>query len=201
VEVGYTKTETEMYPPLVNTEKDDMIWEKTRRLGLHKSRTPIFQYRVIPNDRTLVPFLTAFAKAVTHMPRLRTYALWSDISFNIRSDRTYQEAQFTTISGSFNHESLERLDWGVVCAGAFWLGAICNDGICWHPNPKQSFTGQRQIHWRTGMWRPPKDLHELFRRIGAEQPGGSLLESFHEYGPCDHHNIFVDHSTEYFTSI
>jgi hypothetical protein len=199
VDVGYTKTETEMYPPLVNTEKDDMIWEKTRRLGLHKYRTPIFQYRVIPNDETLVPFLTAFAKAVTHMPRLRTYALWSYISFSIRSDRTYQEAQFTTISGSFNHESFERLDWGVVCAGAFWLGAICNDGICWHPNPKQSFTGQRQIHWRTGIWRPPKDLHELFRKIGAEQPGGSLLESFHEYGPCDHHNIFVDHSTEYFT--
>jgi hypothetical protein len=198
VEVGYTKTETEMYPPLVNTEKDDMIWEKTRKSGLHKYRTPTFQYRVVPNDTTMVPFLTAFAKAVTHMPRLRTYALWSDLSFCIKSDRTYQGAQFTTNSGPLNYTTVMKSAWGVVCAGAFYTGAIYANGIFWHNNLRHSFIGQRQIHWKTGMWRPPKDLHELFRRIGAEHPGGSLLESFDQDGPCND-CIFLEHTTEYFT--
>jgi hypothetical protein len=197
VEVGYTKTETEMYPPLVNTEKDDMVWEKTRRLGLHKYRTPTFQYRVIPNDETLVPFLTAFAKAVTHMPRLRTYALWSDISFDIRDDETYQEAQFTTISGSFNYGSSKQLAWGVVCAGSFSEGALSPDGGYWCIDRKQIFTGQRQIHWATGMWRPPKDLQDLFRRVGAEHPGGSLPESYHEDAALNH-SLFMEHREEYF---
>lgn len=37
---------------------------------------------VEPNNDTLVPFLTAFAKAAASMTRLREAALWSPLQFN-----------------------------------------------------------------------------------------------------------------------
>jgi hypothetical protein len=40
----------------------------------------IVQYRVEPNNKVLVTFLTAFAKAVATMSKLKESALWSPVS-------------------------------------------------------------------------------------------------------------------------
>ena len=50
------------------------------------------QYRVKPVDRTLVPFLEAFAKAAALMLSLKEAALWSPIMFHLKDMEEYEDS-------------------------------------------------------------------------------------------------------------
>jgi hypothetical protein len=189
-EVGYTGIETEMYPPLAYAERDNTLWEKTCEWDIDEYQLGTLQYRVVPNDATLVPFLTAFAKAVTYMPRLRTFALWSPLSLRTDSDETYEEVDFESISGTANHlRRFDELGWGIAYTGAHEIAFT--DGF------EKSSIGQRQIWWRTGMWRPPKELHVLFQQFGQEHHRDNLLESFDNEG-LGSYKDFRYHVCKYF---
>ncbi|KAF9699754.1 hypothetical protein EKO04_002673 [Ascochyta lentis] len=159
-EAGYRAAEAEMYPPLADTEQDDSLWEETCETDLEEAQTNFFQYRVVPNDAALVPFLTGFAKAAVHMPRLRTFALWSPLSFRLNpDDEEYQDFDFESVSNIPKHVLYAaRLAWGIAYTGPYER-AFSND--------TETINGQRQMSWRTGSWRPQAGLHELFRKIGG----------------------------------
>lgn len=77
---GFDVTD-DAYPPLATIDRDsnddsevaDLNWD----YEYYHS-----QFRVEPNEETLVPFLTAFAKAATLMPSLKEFALWSPLKLN-----------------------------------------------------------------------------------------------------------------------
>lgn len=161
-EVGYRVAETEMYPPLADTEKDDLLWEETCETDLEEAQTNTFQYRVVPNNAALVPFLTGFAKAALHMPRLRTFALWSPLSFRLDpDDEEYRDLDFGSVSNIPKHVLYAaKLAWGIAYTGPYER-AFSN-------NTERDLNHQGQMSWRTSSWRPQGGLHELFQKIGGE---------------------------------
>lgn len=162
VKVGHRVAEAEMYPPLADTEKDDLLWEETCETDLEEAQTNTFQYRVVPNNSVLVPFLTGFAKAAAYMPRLRTFALWSPLSFRLDPDEEdYRDFDFESVSNIPKHVLYAaKLAWGIAYTGPFER-VFSND-------TGESINGQRQMSWRTSSWRPRAGLHELFQKIGEE---------------------------------
>lgn len=156
-----------MYPPLADTEQDDLIWNETCEMRVDEASLYGLRYRVAPNDATLVPFLTGFAKSAAHMPRLRTFALWSPLTFNIKpEDEGHEDFDFESVSRSYSRSCLDlyptdRFSWGIAYTGPCEK-AFDND-------TEKDASGQRQMWWRTGSWRPPSDLHELFQKIGEER--------------------------------
>jgi len=161
-EVGYRVAEAEMYPPLADTEEDDLLWEDTCEIDLEEAQNNSFQYRVVPNNAALVPFLTGFAKAAAHMPRLRTFALWSPLSFRLDpDDEEYRDFDFESVS-NIPKDVLyaTKLAWGVVYTGPQERG--------FSDDAERKSNDQRQMLWRTGSWRPQAGLHELFQKIGEE---------------------------------
>jgi hypothetical protein len=97
------------YPPLETTEDDeiadgefdwDFDWVNHRVFA---------QYRVKPNNRTLVPFLTAFAKAAIRMPSLKEAALWSPLMFDPGTVEGYQDFDYKEVA----RETEDALAWGI----------------------------------------------------------------------------------------
>ena len=160
--VGYRVAEADMYPPLVFSEKDDLLWWETCEMDLLEAQCNDFQYRVVPNNATLVPLLTGFAKATGHMPRLRTFALWSPLRFGLSpTDEAYEDFDFESIS-DVPKDILytARFAWGIAYTGPYEKSFI--------DDHKRDVTGKRHMWWRTSSWRPEAGLYELFRNIGGE---------------------------------
>lgn len=61
---SYTVSTDQLYPPLSDTEKDVEVCEEIGDVLLDNEYNPI-KYRVEPNEDTIIPFLTAFAKAAS----------------------------------------------------------------------------------------------------------------------------------------
>lgn len=160
--VGYRASEAEMYPPVVYTEKDDSLGIETCEMDLEEAQVNTVQYRVVPNDATLVPFLTGFAKAAVHMPHLRTFALWSPLSFNLpRTDEGYEDLDYESLS-NVPEDILytARFAWGIAYTGPYEKSFVDDN--------ERDVTGKRQMWWRTSSWRPDAGLYELFQKIGEE---------------------------------
>jgi hypothetical protein len=64
------------YPPLGPDERDGVVddSEESERMGRQWERVQALQFRVIPNNEVLTPFLAAFAKAAANMPSLKMAA-------------------------------------------------------------------------------------------------------------------------------
>ncbi|KAF2625658.1 hypothetical protein BU25DRAFT_300726, partial [Macroventuria anomochaeta] len=168
----HTVAQTEFYPPLIDTEKDDALWEETCEMDLEEAQTGSLQFRVVPNDAKIVPFLTAFAKAVAQMPRLKTFALWSPLTFSLDpDDGAYKDFDFATVSSIPKHVLYAaKLAWGI---------AYTNPHERPFPDNSQAdFSIQRRMWWRTGTWRPHADLLESLNNIGKEQYRGDMLNWF-----------------------
>jgi hypothetical protein len=160
--VGYRVAEADMYPPLVFSEKDDLLWDETCETDLVEAQNNDFQYRVVPNNATLVPLLTGFAKATGHMPRLRTFALWSPLSFNLSpTDEAYKEFDFESVS-NMPKENLynAKLAWGIAYTGPYERA--------FDDDYERDVNGKRKMWWRTSSWRPEADLYDLFQKPGKE---------------------------------
>lgn len=65
------------YPPLEDTSEDEALEEEVDDDGLDTEVINSKQFRVRPNNDVLSPFLTAFAKAASEMPKLKEACLWS----------------------------------------------------------------------------------------------------------------------------
>jgi hypothetical protein len=160
---GFDVTEN-AYPPLTTTEDDlddfgippDENWNDHIR---------IVQFRVSPNEKLLVPFLTAFARAAGNMPCLKSAELWSplDLDLSLLEDeyKGFDTSQVSNLSDV-------GLAWGV---------AYKKPGMrAFDIEPGQDFCTSRQLWWRVARWRPPTELHDLFRRIGKDQYGDEMIE-------------------------
>ncbi|KAF2786876.1 hypothetical protein K505DRAFT_330045 [Melanomma pulvis-pyrius CBS 109.77] len=159
----------ESYPPLTPTDNDTEADDETGDFEWDGNRVGA-QYRVRPNNKTLVPFLTAFAKAAAQMPSLKEVALWSPLKFSASDVKEYE-----------GHEDAEKDGaWGI---------AYNKPGIeAFSTNPGTDFSGARQIWWRVGKWRPDPELHDLFQQIGRGKHGEGLEEYWDEgegLGPRD----------------
>lgn len=160
--VGYRVTEAEMYPPVVYTEKDELLGDETCEMDLEEAQNNALQYRVVPNNVTLVPFLTGFANAALCMPRLRTFALWSPLRFNLgRTDEAYESFDFESISNvPKDILYMARFAWGIAYTGPYEKSFIEEN--------ERDVTGKKQMWWRTSSWRPEAGLHELLQKIGGD---------------------------------
>lgn len=155
---------SDMYPPLTTTSEDECDcgtaaeenWDDEHR---------VVQFRVTPNKKLLVPFLTAFARAARQMPRLESAELWSPLDINLDWLGGEYEG-FDTLQITNFPDGL--LAWGM---------AYNKPGVkAFDANFGEDFRSSRQLWWRVARWRPPLDLHNLFRKIGKDQHGDSLLE-------------------------
>jgi hypothetical protein len=64
------------YPPLEESEYDEEMQENIDDHGHRENDNISSQFRIVPNDNTLRPFLTGFASATARMRLLKEAALW-----------------------------------------------------------------------------------------------------------------------------
>jgi hypothetical protein len=64
------------YPPLEESEHDEVMQENIDDHGHRENDNISSQFRIVPNDNTLRPFLTGFASATARMRLLKEAALW-----------------------------------------------------------------------------------------------------------------------------
>jgi hypothetical protein len=158
---GFEIAETS-YPPLKITEEDevsdlyfdwDFEWDDHRVFA---------QYRVEPNNKVLVPLLTAFAKAAALMPSLKEAALWSPLMFGPDHVREYNNFNREEVS----HYTQGELAWGMSYAKPRMQAF--NKAI------GKDFSAFRQMWWYVGRWRPDPELLDLFQQIGFQEHGEQL---------------------------
>ncbi|KAJ4381900.1 hypothetical protein N0V86_003269 [Didymella sp. IMI 355093] len=116
-------------------------------------------FRVRPNEETLVPFLTAFAKAAVRMPKLKDLNLWSPlIWYNNEDDIPADWLEY-------EHLNDRPLAWGLAY-------------------DKPTAKTPRKLTWRVSTWRPDDQLHTLFQDIGRQEHGNELVEDWvdEQYG-------------------
>jgi hypothetical protein len=96
------------------------------------------------------------------MPRLRTFALWSPLRFNLgRTDEAYESFDFESISNvPKDILYMARFAWGIAYTGPYEKSFIEEN--------ERDVTGKKQMWWRTSSWRPEAGLHELLQKIGGD---------------------------------
>jgi hypothetical protein len=162
------------YPPLGPVERerdwdiradwdDDMDWSTPESL----------QFRVVPDNDVLVPFLAGFAKAATNMPLLKKAALWSPLKF-YPTDVSLFYQEYNGVEFVSDYEA--KLAWGIVYAapGEKAFHALENQGEM--SRLESTISGSRRIWWKVGKWRPDPDLHQLFKQISRQDNGEILFE-------------------------
>ncbi|KAH6638042.1 hypothetical protein C7974DRAFT_422975 [Boeremia exigua] len=145
------------YPPLETTEEDEIAdgsfdWEVD-----WDAHRVFAQYRVKPTNKTLVPFLTAFAKAAALMPSLREAALWAPLTFDPEHVEQYAGFDCKEVAHATNCE----LAWGLAYAkpGMRAFTEVVGENFAAFP----------QMWWYVGEWRPDPELLDLFHQIGRQE--------------------------------
>jgi hypothetical protein len=150
------------YPPPTTTEDDEVADGQIDQDFDWVEHYVFAQYRVKPNNKTLVPFLTAFAKATALMPSLKEAALWSPLMFDPGNIEEYEGFDYEEVSHAVEGE----LAWGI---------AYAKPGIqAFTDNSGEHFAAFRQMWWYVGDWRPDFELLDLFRQIGRQEHGEQL---------------------------
>lgn len=159
---GYELSENS-YPPLEKTT-EDAFWDD-REDEICRDATASAQFRVMPNDETLLPFLAAIAKATAHMPSLHELALWCPLHFSAYDmGDIYEEYDITELITAGSKD----MAWGI---------AYSKPGVeAFSDMPGENYSAARQLWWKVGKWRPSAELSEMFRRIGRQQHGEELIE-------------------------
>ena len=150
------------YPPLETTEDDEVAnWKFDWDFDWIAHRV-FAQYRVEPNNQTLVPFLTAFAKAAARMPSLKEAALWSPLMFDPKHVEEYDGFDYKEVA----HATEGELAWGISYVKPRTLAFTKVIG--------EDFAAFRQMWWYVGRWRPDPELLDLFQQIGRQEHGEQL---------------------------
>lgn len=151
------------YPPWETTEDDRAADRRLEHESFEWNAHRIgAQYRVKPNNKTLVQFLTAFAKAAALMPSLKEATLWAPLMFNVEHVEGYYDFDDKSIA----HDPIGELAWGISYAKPrtqAFTEAIGED-----------YASFRQMWWYVGEWRPTPKLLGLFRQIGRKEHGGKV---------------------------
>ncbi|KAJ4288047.1 hypothetical protein N0V90_012063 [Kalmusia sp. IMI 367209] len=168
---GYELDES-AYPP-VETTTDDEYW-CDRVDEVDWDETSDAQFRVVPDDEAILPFLEAFAKAAARMPKLKDAVLWCPLTFATQLNDSGDDVDYLecAIPDLFKFGP-ENLAWGIAYT---------------KPNQKafsgradEDHTPERQLWWLVGnQWRPSSHLHERFRQIGREKYGHGLVEHWND---------------------
>ncbi|KAI1496857.1 hypothetical protein F5X99DRAFT_398859 [Biscogniauxia marginata] len=138
------------YPPLEDNETDaywDDVWDTE---GGREEMIAPDEFRIVPNDEVLEPFLEAFAKALGNM-------------------RAIEEAELSTLlvwKPSEERQTQDYPDWppGDLFKKTRW-------GIKYNVQ-----SGSRCLEWQVGGWRPNYKLHQLFRVACGDSSGAGLEE-------------------------
>ncbi|KAL9110349.1 MAG: hypothetical protein Q9227_005080 [Pyrenula ochraceoflavens] len=158
------------YPPLEDTSDDEFWDEYIEDNGLRPTEVECKQFRVVPNDEVLVPFLTAFAKAASSMPVLKEAYLWAPLVWRASSIDEYEDYDDAQIA----KWPSEPLAWGIAYAAPATHG--------FYPFRGQRYSESRQLWWMTAQWRPNDDLRFLFQQIGDQNT--ELVEYWGD-GDCE----------------
>jgi hypothetical protein len=154
------------YPPWKCTDEDgnadyEVDWDFD-----FDSHRVYAQYRVKPVNKTLVPFLTAFAKAAAIMPSLKEAALWSPLMFYPKEMEEYEGFDYKEVSKVVEGE----LAWGVAYTKPGTQGFTDAIG--------EDFAAFRQMWWYVGDWRPEPELLDLFRQIGRQEQADEQISMY-----------------------
>jgi hypothetical protein len=154
------------YPPLECTDEDgnadfEVDWDFD--FDCHRVYA---QYRVEPVNKTLLPFLTAFAKAAVLMPSLKEAALWSPLMFYPNDMEEYEGFDYKEVSQVVESE----LAWGVAYTKPGTQGFTDAIG--------EDFATFRQMWWYVGDWRPDPELLDLFRQIGRQEQDDEQISMY-----------------------
>ena len=151
--------DTTTWPPMQDND-DDSEWCFESMDGTPNG-LPTF--RVTPIGDSLGPFLTAFARATTKMPKLLEAWLWTPLSYHPYDMVEAEDAQTASLypNGEFG--------WGLMYSAP---GAPAASGV--------GCTAARELKWRVGPWRPTPELRDMFLKIGQEQYGNQLDETWHD---------------------
>jgi hypothetical protein len=160
-ENGFLLDDTTSWPPMQDND-DDSEWCFENMDGT-PNESP--KFRVTPIEDNLGPFLAAFARATTKMPKLLDAWLWTPLSYHPYNMAEAEEARTATLypKGEFG--------WGLMYSAP---GAPAASGV--------GCTATRELKWRVGPWRPTLELRDLFSQIGQEQYGVQLDETWHDEG-------------------
>ncbi|KAG9233483.1 hypothetical protein BJ875DRAFT_43995 [Amylocarpus encephaloides] len=171
------------YPPLGPEENDEVDCDEDQ---MDWTGSECVQFRVVPHNEVLLPFLTAFAKSAINMRFLKEAVLWSPLAFAVGDlDKSYAPADYEEclLSGlidqndEYNQDEWGKeglpshLSWGVVyvAPNEYTFSSLRRDG------PGESYLDSRQLWWKVGKWRPDAELHNLFQQIGKNR-GEKLIE-------------------------
>jgi hypothetical protein len=132
------------------------------------------QFRIVPIEQNLQPFLTAFAKAAACMPSLQKALLWTELEFEPSDIYDHYESLLAEIDGSSSKRNSgsssirNSLAWGIAYSKPKESIALENMG---HKN-----YASRQFWWMTGNWRPDETLHSMFHNIGQLEHGSEVVD-------------------------
>ncbi|KAF2440214.1 hypothetical protein P171DRAFT_435980 [Karstenula rhodostoma CBS 690.94] len=164
---GY-ELEERAYPPLETTNDDEYWCDRAEEVNWDDSSHA--QFRIIPDDEAISPFLEAFAKAAARMPQLAYAALWCPLCFSTQPDGMGGISDYL-LSPIPDHDrpGLINLVWGIAYTKPRQKAFSTRPG-------KDNAT-QRQIWWLVGnRWQPNPQLYKLFRKIGYQEYNNGLLE-------------------------
>ncbi|KAJ4993164.1 hypothetical protein SVAN01_01516 [Stagonosporopsis vannaccii] len=152
------------YQPLTTSVEDQ---EVDRVYDYPEWEVPIdAQFRVVPVDELITPFLAAFARAANSMPALREAALWSPCKLQPDDvGGSYAELEETRLRAYTNG----KLAWGVVYTAPGTPHKL-------HGEAGTMRSHVRQMWWSVADWRPSSQLRSLFQTIGTTTYGNELLE-------------------------
>jgi len=163
------------YPPLSSTAEDEEMDSNCDYINWDGMRWATF--RAVPREDTLVPFLTAFAKAASHMPSLKQAALWCPLKilapcvspfYDTYVGEGLLDSEFYALNSK---SSLYKIAWGIAYT------APGEENFVHGEDPLQC----RGLFWRVGkQWRPSTELRKFFQQIGRERYGEDLYESFEQ---------------------
>ncbi|KAJ4353386.1 uncharacterized protein N0V89_005115 [Didymosphaeria variabile] len=165
---GYELQPQEAYPPLEQTaedREDDMNVDYVDWVY-----TSSAQYRILPDDDTLGPFLAAFAESTKYMPRLKEAALWCPLRYSVDDMMsTYDSEDDET---ELVDECIPDMAWGIAYTAP---GEKAFDD---HPGVDRA--ASRQLWWKVGKCRPSPRVSALVRQVGRHQHDDNLIEYWND---------------------
>lgn len=178
------------YPPFETTAYDREMDEEYDDEAEGQAQDRNVQFRIVPNDLILRPFLVAFAKAATNMTNLREAAIWSPLTWD-PGHGSESELEFVSDWVPKDNWVRRELAWGIAYVAP---GEWAFDQK--HGDDKSEV---RQFWWKVAKWRPDPELHDLFQDIGRQKYGEDYKEYWRDntYG----RGLVDRQAFEYFTDI
>lgn len=165
--VGRDVLETELPPGYDEAEPEadvvavELDWHS---YVLNSGQSPSWTFRLVPEDRRLLPLIEAWAHAISQMPRVTTATLNATLKLPVFKGRT-----------GYRYGWYLRYFSPCQCS-------TCSTGIVRDGEQKSRCSGlkTRALVFRTLAWRPDGTLLELLRGIGSRHHGGGLEQRDHD---------------------